>query len=43
MTVAIVGSGVAGVAAALRLADRGIHCHIFDVGREPTPNEPVSG
>jgi choline dehydrogenase-like flavoprotein len=41
MTVAIVGSGVAGVSAALRLADRGIHCHIFDVGQQPAADEPV--
>jgi choline dehydrogenase-like flavoprotein len=42
MNVTIVGSGVAGVAAALRLADRGIHCHILDVGQQPAPNEPVA-
>ncbi len=39
--VTIVGSGVAGVAAALRLADHGIRCLIVDVGIQPNNNAPL--
>ncbi|MCX7012517.1 MAG: GMC oxidoreductase [Candidatus Sumerlaeota bacterium] len=39
----IIGSGVAGVAAALRLADRGIRSTILDVGLQPDPEAPLAG
>lgn len=41
MTVTIIGSGVAGTAAALQLAERGIRCQLLDVGFQPAPDEPV--
>lgn len=40
--VIIVGSGVSGVAAALRFVDQGIKPCLLDVGEEPPQREPVS-
>jgi choline dehydrogenase-like flavoprotein len=39
--VTIVGSGIAGTAATLRLVDRGIHPLVVDVGHEPAGREPI--